>query len=184
MSSHTRSLFYDLRFAALEFLWDQTRAASHARGTCPCCGSSSWRIYDDPLVSGEWGYCGQCRFGGDPLEWTARLGRESIWRTLERLREAAVDLPANAFTPAELGDYMRYHVGYRRKIANYWHSSYRSLRYSENDRGVWTDRQYDVFRHRSNRSGGSIDPARAPGVAGAVPEGVAFFRAVTGTNCC
>jgi hypothetical protein len=146
MSNRTTSLARPLTFSDVLPIWELWADDEIPRSdACPLCRGRVWRVYQDRRVGGDWAYCFDCRRGGDPIQWSARVFQTDIWGTLQILEETGgTRWPLGSRDAKAAGRYMRDHVSYGPRFKRLWQESLRDLPYHEPD--SFTRMQAEVLR--------------------------------------
>lgn len=64
------------------------------RTSCPVCQGCRLSIYEDTTSGGQWGYCFDCKVGGDMIELAARAWRMSPAAAIDQLGKLGLELPS------------------------------------------------------------------------------------------
>lgn len=115
MPSRTASPFRRLNFTTASETWSEEARILLQSRTCPLCrGSRLLGPFDDFAISGEWLHCPDCKFSGDPVQWTAEVLGLSFRATLRILDSSCGRLLRQVYDPQIFRGYLRDYCVQRR----------------------------------------------------------------------
>jgi hypothetical protein len=91
---------------------------------CTICCKKTLHVFTDDLLGGQWAHCTGCGFAGDMIELAAAAWNLDVPAAIGKLQNLSL---AGPFAGEQVQGYLDHHLGFRRRVSEFWEAARREL---------------------------------------------------------